>query len=190
MSAPSERRLLVLILLLFFVTTDYSYGQQCNLSGRNVVYSYAPALCNQESCKHFQKLTFVRDKILVYFKKNIGTNSDDVDFGFEYTIGQTIDVLSDQLQRPGLNHAIGQLPPGARYSKYFIAASRASNTINLNDGVEYLLPNVGTFVFNTATSITIYNCSSCAITSLNIRYSLNGQSQPPITVGLKSCRIE
>ena len=104
--------LFVMCLWLLIVIPNYSYGQQCNLSGRNVVYSYAPALCNQESCKHFQKLTFVRDKILVYFKRNIGTNSDDVDFGFEYTIGQTIDVLSDQLQRPGLNHARSQLPPG------------------------------------------------------------------------------
>jgi hypothetical protein len=148
-------------------------------------------LCNQEACMRSQKLVFVGNKILSYFKQIIGSSSSpDVDIGFEYTVGQTVNALSDPAQRAALNHAIAQQPAGTYYPRYLLTASWVNNTLHLNDDVQYVVPNLGTFDFRINTAISIYNCSSCALTGVTLYYSSNGQTQPPSTLRSQSCFIE
>lgn len=74
-------------------------------------------------------------------------------FGFIYPMGGVTDVLSDPKQRVGLQRAVGQLSPGARYERYTIGATRDRETLKLEDHADAQLPYVGKITNEVSTQI-------------------------------------
>jgi hypothetical protein len=148
--------------LLMRAAISEARAQSCLPRVKEIIYAYAPALCAQTSCMKTQKLVILGSKILQYFKNDFVSDAD-TDTGFVYLVDKISDVLSDDLQKPGVKYALSQLSPGASYSAYSIRASLEGDALILNDHVVMNLPYVGQMTFTTITTIKMPDCSTCAV---------------------------
>jgi hypothetical protein len=162
-------------------------SQPCNISGRDILYSYAPPLCTQNSCRRTQKLVLLGGQVVSYFKRDLSDDSD-ADVGFVYKLGKKSNVLVDDFQRAGLRHALSQLSPGSRYDSYVIEASLTGAALTLTDDVRTILPYIGEMGSRIHTTIEIRSCQSC-IASVEIETTLPNGSSTTNRLAAQMCRL-
>lgn len=79
--------------LVFFGPAVAPALAQCNLGGRQIVYSYSE--CYQGGCvSNSQKLSFAGNKVFEHFKDQLNARQD-LDVGYVYELGKTVDALVD-----------------------------------------------------------------------------------------------
>jgi hypothetical protein len=183
MGEPGLRRLISLIALLTVSLFVPSIAQaQCDLNGK--VITLAGDECNQATRQCIYKtnsLRIIGSKILVEMRS--GSNS-----GLVYSIGQTVDLATEQIDRDQLAGIYGTPNFGAG-SRALTIASYSGGVLRLQVRVTTYSPSGELLLTHIATGlIKIASCTSCDFVEGSSTSNVRGS--PPLMRVFQSHRCQ
>jgi hypothetical protein len=157
---PYVFRIVILISVLgFFTALSAASANHCSLNGKTITGQVVT--CDKKTRRCDQgtgiRIKFVGNKILTY-------STDDT--GLIYTIGQTINILTDPSHYSHFTKLERENQTGLRFSQYLITATMHSDILTLKqDTIHVVQGTVGKSV--TVLAIKFADCKTCQVIAKN-----------------------
>lgn len=172
-----RRQLLTVASTLIFCMATNLRAQTCELSGKEINFQYKKGGENVT-------LQVVGNKVLFHLESHPG----ETPHGWVYYLGQTINALTDPIEKPGLEYQLKyEAANGSKIEQFLLTASWDGSTLRIAENDWSMYPGIGKMKATREWAFTIEQCRTCVAKHI---FSTEGVGKPSIqSIPIPYCTI-